>query len=218
MQDSIPYQKKQYVMFDFDKKTEDISYWDNVISCSNELCNYIENLDEISSSYVRIPKWSDWTASNDNSIHYGFVKNIMTDSFKEQCADDLTNKRTLYIKNTLLMAVEMCFNLYMQNHRLDKNQYFLDTRILPIKKWDVGQSMGPHCDNYDGHSNLAFSMVTYLNDSYSGGEIFFPNQDVKIKPKAGSLIMFPSHEPFVHQVLPITSGTRYMMSTSVFKK
>ena len=75
--------------------------------------------------------------------------------------------------------------------------------------------MGPHFDGQDGHTDLAFSMITYLNDDYEGGEIHFKNQNVTIKPSAGSLIMFPSQEPFIHEVLPIKKGIRYMMPTSV---
>ena len=75
--------------------------------------------------------------------------------------------------------------------------------------------MGPHFDGQDGHTNLAFSLVTYFNDDYEGGEIHFKNHNITIKPKAGSLIMFPSQEPFIHEVLSIKRGTRYMMPISV---
>lgn len=218
MEDVKPYYKKQYIMFDLDKKNEEISYWENVVTCSNDLCNFIESLDKIESSYARIPKWQDWIASNDENTHYGYVKNIFKDFLKNSIEDKEIEKRSLYIVNSLLMAIEMCFDRYMDGHNLNKNDYFLDTSMLSIKKWNVGQQMGPHCDNYDGHSNLAFSLVLYLNDNYEGGEINFPNHGITIKPAPGSLIMFPSHEPFLHQVLPIKSGIRYMLTASVFKK
>jgi len=218
MKDSENYQKKQYVMFDLDKSHKDVWYWENTISCSNELCDFVESLDSLEKSYSRIPKWEDWLASNDSNVHYGYVKNIAKESLNNNISDSLINQRSRYIINSLLMSVEMSFAKYMNEHDLNPEDYFLDTRILPIKKWDVGQSMGPHCDNYDGHSDLAFSIVVYLNDTYEGGEIHFPNQNIKIKPSAGSLIMFPSHEPFLHEVLPIISGNRYMMPISVFKK
>lgn len=213
-----PYTKKQYVMFDLDKKNDDIWYWENTISCPNELCSFIEDLDIDENSYARIPKWEKWTASNSKDVEYGYVKNIMKDFLKNNVSNSLIEKRTRYIINSLLMSVEICFERYMTAHRLNKDDYFLDTRILPIKKWNVGQSMGPHCDDYDGHSNLEFSMVTYLNDDYEGGEINFPNHEITIKPTAGSAIMFPSKNPFLHQVLPIKNGYRYMLTTSVFKK
>lgn len=218
MDNTQPYIKKQYIMFDLNKLHDDIWHWENTISCSNELCNFVEDLDLNSNSYVHIPKWTKWTASNNQSVEYGYVKNIMKSSLNEEVDDLFSKRRSLYIINSLLMSVEMCFKLYMHGHNLNQEDYILDTHILPIKKWNVGQSMGPHCDNYDGHSNLAFSMVVYLNDKYEGGEINFPNHNITIKPKAGSVIMFPSHEPFLHQVLPIKNGNRYILTCSVFKK
>ena len=76
--------------------------------------------------------------------------------------------------------------------------------------------MGPHADGYDGNTDLAFSMVEYLNDDYEGGEISFPNHNITIKPEKGSLIMFPSQDPFVHEVKPIISGDRYMSTISLW--
>ena len=119
-------QKKQYIMFDLDKKNEEISYWENVVTCSNDLCNFIESLDKIESSYARIPKWQDWIASNDENTHYGYVKNIFKDFSKNSLEDKEIEKRSLYIVNSLLMAIEMCFDRYMDGHNLNKNDYFLD--------------------------------------------------------------------------------------------
>jgi predicted 2-oxoglutarate/Fe(II)-dependent dioxygenase YbiX len=55
------------------------------------------------------------------------------------------------------------------------------------------------------------SAVIYLNDDYEGGELRFPEQDVMIKPEAGSVIVFPSVEPFYHQSMPLKTGTKYMV-------
>ena len=71
--------------------------------------------------------------------------------------------------------------------------------------------MGPHVDNY-GQPNLQtlMSAVAYLNDDYEGGELHFPEQNVTIKPSAGSIVVFPSEAPFYHQSLPVTKGAKYM--------
>ena len=88
---------------------------------------------------------------------------------------------------------------------------------MPIRKW-TGPGMGPHCDSYDGDSDLAFSMICYLNNDYEGGEIEFPNHNISIKPEAGSLLIFPGQEPFLHKVNDIRSGERYTSHLSVYKK
>lgn len=116
------------------------------------------------------------------------------------------------------MAFEMCTDRYLEGHKLDKSKYNLNLDNTTIKAWNEGQSMGPHFDGQDGNADLAFSLVAYINDDYEGGEISFPNHNVTVKPKAGSMIMFPSQEPYIHEVKPIISGTRYMSPAHVYIK
>lgn len=69
--------------------------------------------------------------------------------------------------------------------------------------------------HYDGETNTgrAISAVCYLNDDYEGGEIEFPHFNVKIKPQAGMLILFPSNFAYSHIAHPVTKGTKYAMVT-----
>ena len=55
------------------------------------------------------------------------------------------------------------------------------------------------------------SAVLYLNDDYSGGELSFVKQKIKIKPKAGSVVVFPSTEKFTHYVNKVTSGMKFFV-------
>jgi predicted 2-oxoglutarate/Fe(II)-dependent dioxygenase YbiX len=57
------------------------------------------------------------------------------------------------------------------------------------------------------------SIVYFLNDDFVGGELFFPVFELAIKPKAGTLVCFPSDHHFVHGVKPVTSGHRYTAVT-----
>ena len=50
----------------------------------------------------------------------------------------------------------------------------------------------------------------YLNDDYTGGELNFKDQGIKIKPSAGSIAVFPSRSPYFHESLPVLSGEKYM--------
>jgi hypothetical protein len=57
------------------------------------------------------------------------------------------------------------------------------------------------------------SGLLYLNDEYTGGELYFPKQDISIKPKTGSLIFFEGDENRPHEVKEIKTGYRYNMVT-----
>jgi predicted 2-oxoglutarate/Fe(II)-dependent dioxygenase YbiX len=42
------------------------------------------------------------------------------------------------------------------------------------------------------------------------GELYFSNLDYAVKPKAGDLVLFPSHEEYTHEVKSITED-RYAL-------
>ena len=60
-------------------------------------------------------------------------------------------------------------------------------------------------NDFNGHSDV--SCLCYLNDDYEGGEIYFPDNDIQIKPSKGSLLIFDSI--IKHGVNKVKSGTRW---------
>jgi predicted 2-oxoglutarate/Fe(II)-dependent dioxygenase YbiX len=57
------------------------------------------------------------------------------------------------------------------------------------------------------------SVVYFLNDDFSGGELYFPVLDLTIQPEAGTLVCFPSDHNYIHGVRPVISGHRYTAVT-----
>lgn len=204
-----------YHMFDLNLLNKDIFYFKNVVSYPKELINFINEVDLIPESHTVISKWSAWTASNDKDFVYGKNKNIMPTNLTKENKDTALGKKMLYIKNSFEMAFRMCLDTYLKSHQLDPSLYDLRMSQIPIRQW-VGPGMGPHCDNYDGDTDLAFSMISYLNSDYEGGEIEFPNHGISIKPEEGSLLIFPSKEPYLHKVNDVISGDRYTSHLSVY--
>ena len=72
--------------------------------------------------------------------------------------------------------------------------------------WDIGEGSGKHVDNL-GAEFVNYSSIAYLSDDYEGGEIEFPEYEIKYKPLAGDLIIFPC-DNVVHEVYPVISGQR----------
>ena len=98
-----------------------------------------------------------------------------------------------------------------------KDIFLINTEIFNIEgfellKYEVGEHYGAHHDSYP-EVKRAISVLIYLNDDYEGGEIEFVNFNIKIKPKAGTLILFPSNYPYKHIANPVTSGTKYVIVT-----
>lgn len=77
-----------------------------------------------------------------------------------------------------------------------------------LVKWIESDSMGQHVDDFAiFHNNI--SLILYINDNYEGGTINFEQYNYSIKPKRGSLIMFPGNKYYAHSVEKVISGTRY---------
>lgn len=79
-------------------------------------------------------------------------------------------------------------------------------------KYIPGEHFSAHADH--GYSyNCTVSSVAYLNDNYEGGELVFDILRLKIKPKAGDIILFPSTYIYAHSSIPVISGTKYAVVT-----
>jgi hypothetical protein len=64
---------------------------------------------------------------------------------------------------------------------------------------------------YHDDEEIEYSGLIYLNDSgadYEGGDIVFPLQDVRISPKAGTVVFFKGDKHHPHGVELVTSGER----------
>jgi predicted 2-oxoglutarate/Fe(II)-dependent dioxygenase YbiX len=79
-------------------------------------------------------------------------------------------------------------------------------------KYSTGQEYKAHADGTTD-TGRSVSAIIYLNDNYEGGEIEFVNFNIKIKPKPGMLIVFPSMYPYAHIAHPVISGTKYALVT-----
>jgi predicted 2-oxoglutarate/Fe(II)-dependent dioxygenase YbiX len=94
---------------------------------------------------------------------------------------------------------------YAQHFRLPPLGYWSPLNFV---KYDQGEYIEVHSDHSYSHI-CVLSSVGYINDDYEGGELFFDKLNIKIKPKAGDLYLYPSTYLYSHASLPITSGTKY---------
>jgi hypothetical protein len=92
---------------------------------------------------------------------------------------------------------------------------FADT--VQLVRWREGMSMPPHADraNPDGSPHAMphrdFASIVYLNDDYTGGELYFPRLDLLVKPGQGMLLAFTGGWHHEHAVLKVLEGDRLTM-------
>lgn len=112
----------------------------------------------------------------------------------------------------------------MQDRLKKKVDSFFDVGAHPtspaIVRWLPGQRQQPHADKelHEGEGRgkpndfpyYDIAGLFYINDDYEGGELYFPNQGIQFKPKAGSAYFFPGDMNYIHGVTEIKSGIRYV--------
>lgn len=97
------------------------------------------------------------------------------------------------------------------------NEVFPEAQIqedsgYELLRYNIGQFYTRHTDSFKQRPRAVSCSFT-LNDDYEGGEFSFWSGDKVIKAKKGSVIMFPSNFMYPHEILPVTSGTRYSIIT-----
>ena len=195
---------------------KNIVYFSEIVPDVDNIISSIE-----STNSLAITKWEIWNAYGESDGDpYGEVKYM-----SKHLLDAETNQKTVetskYIISTLINSMSLAAETYAKIYNIDSNllQYAIDALNMPgtkygINKYFENQYMGPHVDWNEYNSDITYTIVVYLNDNYEGGELFFvdPDINIKIKPKKGSIVMFPSVLPYLHQSCKITEGRKMLIT------
>lgn len=196
------------------KLEKNIFYYKNILDDPKKFLKLIEDTDQICEQYKNLSKWENWSASTDKDQKYGLSKNGRFSKLFFQNEKDFD----LYkISSSIKTISDFAISFYCNSNNIP--ELWLPD-FFSIKKYDQGVDMGPHVDSSDPTTtnHPVISGVIYLNDDYEGGELHFPNQNIKIKPESGSLIIFPSVEPYLHHPQKIIRGNKYMIPLFWFRE
>lgn len=103
---------------------------------------------------------------------------------------------------------------------------FPHAETCSILRYLPGQSYKRHVDNVlltsrfqeleQGIPTRDISVVGYLSSDCEGGETLFDRQNIKVKPEAGSVVVFPAYYTHPHQSLPVTRGKKYAWTSWLY--
>jgi hypothetical protein len=120
-------------------------------------------------------------------------------------SQNMPNEIVDSLEKVFRIAYNECISFYnVKLHTFKREE-------VHLIKFEKNYKMNEHADTTGD-----IAAIYYINDDYSGGEINFMDHKVAIKPKANSLITFPSNEDYWHEVLENTENERYS-STLWFK-
>lgn len=177
----------------------------------------------------------DFVTKEEISKYFDIINNIEEDKWKEEY---LKNLRTFAKEKFNTEDIESLVaegKLEITQNWNDKNLNIWDTEICAIvrerirdlvfeadkklifsgfeiiQRMQEGVELKAHSDQSTDPS-IFYAAILYINDDYNGGELYFKNFDFKIKPKAGSLMLFPGTEEYEHGVKHVGEGPiRYVL-------
>ena len=190
----------------------------NIVYFKGAIKNYQEIIDAIESlSNDAVSDWRPWNGHG-SSTRYGDIKDVRKDKIVEINSDKDRAKAAFAI-NCLTNKMSECAIEYADIFDIDRDALYYAVSLLTdprttmgINKYDEGAFMGSHVDFNEDNYYLAYTIVVYLNDDYEGGELYFNDLDITIKPEAGSIIMYPSSAPYSHQSLKVLKGRKILIT------
>lgn len=112
--------------------------------------------------------------------------------------------------STLKIAADNAINLCLRDYEKSYGYFDLEGEGWALLKYEVGDFFKVHTDASRAYPRQV-SAVYYINDDYTGGEIFFPYINLEVKPKKDEFLLFPSTNLFSHYAKEVVTGTKYSM-------
>jgi hypothetical protein len=155
-------------------------------------------------------------------LNYSKNSQELYNSHKSSC--EFWNKRCIYFHSILNTQVQdLLFKKSIEMRNIIQDRSIISTNLYvehpQFVKWDPGWELTPHCDNCepDGITPNATPWrshggVIYLNDDFEGGEIFYPQLDLEIRPEPGMMVIHPAGLEYLHGIKKVTEGIRHTVS------
>lgn len=134
------------------------------------------------------------------SLHYHQVNDAQIQSIMRDCRSRVISK----IQEILMTNLGVSDTVHGE--------------YLGFARWPEGYELRPHADSEQSNGEphpfayRNFAAVVYFNQDFDGGEIYFPNQGIMIKPEIGAMAVFPGTLNYLHGVRKITRGMRHTLA------
>jgi hypothetical protein len=222
-----------------EKVHENVYYYTDVIENPQAIIDLINKLDGDDRVTKVIPKWNNWNSSSRDGNIFGKKKDFNLSEMDN--LDPEVKAEADLIITTIRTAIKNIAESFVKDRGLKGTPNV--SPFVGISKYVEGCAMGAHFDRQAGDNSLEYSIIIYWNEDYEGGEISFiiRDEDIRLpqhshlrppddalhpdtekmvtftkKPKAGSALIFPSTDPYKHQVHIMKSGDKYITPGFIF--
>ena len=170
----------------------------NVVS--SELC------DAVLAEYKNCDDWINATVKNGENLN---IRNCQTIGMSFSGTMEKNQETRQKIDQKLFASASEAIKQYKEKFSLCSIEQDSGYDLL---KYEIGGFYTEHIDSFKDRPR-AVSCSFALNDDYKGGEFAFFDRELVYNLKKGSCIMFPSNFMYPHEIMPVTSGTRYSIVT-----
>jgi hypothetical protein len=111
---------------------------------------------------------------------------------------------------------DIALKTYIESTCIDSHYGPLKYTGMKIQKTLPGQGYHVwHIEHGNGgeESRRVLTYLIYLNDIEDGGETELLHQSVRVKPKTGRILIFPTGFPYVHRGNPPLKGNKYILTS-----
>jgi len=136
--------------------------------------------------------------------------------------------REKYLSDRVYQAYNRAIDDYINRHqiRLPEGSHLLSSSFCKYEKnintMNNHLTMQYHTDYIISEREMPgpkfyLTCTTYINEDYDGGEITFyiDGEKIEYKPLKGSILIFPSDQPYWHAVKEISNGNKYFIRNFV---
>lgn len=163
-------------------KYEKIFYYKDVLKNSDEIVRQIENLS---------PEWEFWSTKPSNDEPYKMSSYEFAD-----------------YKPVKLEILDIVAESYIRHYSKQNNLTINKITDMVVNKYYPGKHMGDHSDSHKDINSPLITVMINLNNDYEGGELAFKKQNLTLKPEPGSILIYPSIEPYSHTPGLILQGSK----------
>ena len=119
-----------------------------------------------------------------------------------------------HVSDIIVPALNNCYTQYLDNYSILKEG--LSHTFYQLKMQKTLPKQGYHVWHYERDdrktTNRITSFLLYLNDVDNGGETEFLYQSLRVAPKAGRMVIFPSAYTHTHRGNPPLNGVKYIVA------
>jgi hypothetical protein len=185
-------------------------YFGNLKNNIKILDNFVE-LEDLKKIQSFLPTINEWMDAGENQYSEDGTCTYDASYWQNrQCSFDILQRISVDIYNLVDKYIHK-----MKNYLESEFKVKLNVRPPVIIRWFPGLEQQPHADKQlnDGSPNpfptYDINSLIYYNDDFEGGELYYPQHDLIVKPKPGLAVAHPGDINYLHGVKKVISGERY---------